>query len=75
VNKIGEPHGIVYKNDLQYAIYNPYLVSVVIIGSAIVASFDITIHYTTYIFLKQHLFFFLAPIIFPTCSSFGLGID
>jgi len=50
VNKIGEPHGIVYENDFQYAICNLYLVSVVIIGSAIAASFDITIHCTTYIF-------------------------
>jgi hypothetical protein len=50
VNKIGEPHGIVYKNDFQYAICNPYLVSVVIIGSANAVSFDITIHCTTYIF-------------------------
>jgi len=50
VNKIGEPHGIVYKNDFQYAICNRYLVNVVIIDFAIAASFDIAIHCTTYIF-------------------------
>ncbi len=63
MNKIGEPHGIVYKNDFQYAICKPYLVSVVVIGFAIAASFDITIHCTTYIFLNQHLFFFLAQLL------------